>query len=70
MTGLNAVLGQFCTDAGNQHIVIGVLHVRTVFEQSKVNQLADQFGGGVSVFSQLAESVGATFLLVRAEDGV
>ena len=70
MAGLNAVLGQLCAHAGDQHVVIGVLHIRAIFEQSKVNQLANQFGSGVSVFCQLTEAVSTTFLLVRSEDGI
>ena len=70
MTGLNAVLGQLRAHAGDQHVVIGVLHIRAIFEQSKVNQLANQFGSGVSVFCQLTEAVSTAFLLVRSEDGI
>ena len=70
MAGLNTVLGQLCAHAGNQHIVVGVLHIRAIFEQSEINQFTDQLGGGVSVLCQLAQGVGATFLLIRSKDAV
>ena len=60
VTRLNTVLGQFRANAGNQHIVVGVLVVRSVFQKTEVNQVTDELGSGVRVLGQLARTLSRT----------
>ena len=45
VAGLNTVLGQLCAHAGNQHIVVGVLHIRAILSSPK--SISSRISSGV-----------------------
>ena len=44
VAGLNTVLSQLRTNAGNQHVIVGVLMVRAILQKTEVNQVVDELG--------------------------